>query len=391
MHVRLFWLASLISLPLLSFAQLDTAGRGPDELFEYARQLAAKGRYADARMVARALLQRAPGYHDATVLTARTYGWQRQFDSARVVLRTLLQRSPTVLDAHCALADVELWAQRYDAAVRAADVGLKLYPQNEELLKRKATALGRGVRSKPADNRVALTYSGDFFEQYYGPMHALECVYERQTVRGPLIAHITAGSRFDRNGIQLGADWYPRLTPTVSGFISYAYSGSVLFPDHRIGLEASATVSDQWEASVGGRAFVFEEFAPVWLGTVSGTIYTGRWLISLRPYLTVRGTSSALSGVVSTRYTYGEETEYVFGRIGTGFSADERFIQTSEGFAGKELFFLESQFVGVGAQFPLSGSVDMRIGGDYTKRELGFQAGTFVSMFTLTAGISYRW
>jgi YaiO family outer membrane protein len=120
-------------------------------------------------------------------------------------------------------------------------------------------------------------------------------------------------------------------------------------------------------------------------------MYSGAWLISLRPYLTVRREESALSGVLSVRYHFGGETEYLFGRVGTGFSADERFIQTNEGFVGKDLFFLESQFLGIGAQMPLSASVDARVGADYTRRELGFLSGEFVSMFTATAGISYHW
>ena len=402
-----------------AIGQLDTAGKGPDELFVLARTLAVQGERAQARTVLHLLLQRAPEYDDARILLARTHAWDGQYDTARAILENALKRNPALLDACTALSDVNLWSSRFDQALAAAQSGLRLFPQDDQLLLRKARALhgldrdadaltildslvrhpvagseARAFRSEVQHraplHMVTLTYGVDSYATSYSPMHIIAAAGETRTSGGIVGLRVTTVRRFNATGAQIEGEFYPVLSRAIYGYLDYGYSPSGLFPRHRLGAEVFSRLSSQIEASVGGRAFLFPGESAVVMGTGTATLYTGSFYLSLRPFFTFRDKEWATSGVLTLRYYTEENGDYLFARIGSGFSADERWLQSSNGFSGRGVYFLASGFAGLGVIHSVGNGVALAGDVSYTRQELGFSLGKYVAVYSATFGVRVR-
>ena len=73
----------LYFLLLSGSVQAQAPAIDTDSLFKQAQELAFKGKYKDSRQLSRQVLQVAPAYLDASLLIARTYAWEQQYDPDR--------------------------------------------------------------------------------------------------------------------------------------------------------------------------------------------------------------------------------------------------------------------------------------------------------------------
>jgi YaiO family outer membrane protein len=417
---NILWIVccAILLIPNTVWAQQDTIGRTTDELFILARDRAAEGKYREARQLARAVLVRAPQYHDASILLARTYAWEQRYDSARVILKHVLRSAPSTVDAFDALTDVEFWSQQYEEVLALIQQALQLYPKNPGFLAKRIRALhflgrteeankyytefARSFSTDPAfpalrdevhpnirANTLKVTTGTDSYVQYYAPTHSMSLAYERRTNIGPISFRLNGLRRFQTSAGQGEVEWYPRISRTSYGYVGYAYAASPLYPNHRFGIEGGMRVSEQIEAGLGGRAFLYTSRNPVWLGTMTATIYTASWYINLRPFVTVRGSRSALSGSLNVRYYLDGEENYLFARAGIGFSADDRFLRTTSGTMEAEVFFLEMQSLGTGIQHSVNDWFHVTAEAGYSRQELIFLPGRFVSVFSGTLGFGF--
>ncbi len=115
-----------------------------DSLYFKARNLAHSGETEKALEAALILLERNPLHHDASVLAARLYSWERQFDSARYYIKNVTDHHPGYHDAMSALIDIEIWDGNYLQAVEAAENALSFHPGDEEFMFKKARGLFYG-------------------------------------------------------------------------------------------------------------------------------------------------------------------------------------------------------------------------------------------------------
>jgi YaiO family outer membrane protein len=97
--------------------------------------------------------------------------------------------------------------------------------------------------------------------------------------------------------------------------------------------------------------------------------YFGSFWVSFRPYVIPNNAGVSTSDSLTLRRSLADPENFISLRAGAGFSADERTLQSSTGFAGKEVFYLQSQSVGQGGATL-----------DVTNQELGFNPGTYVVM-----------
>ena len=232
--------------------------------------------------------------------------------------------------------------------------------------------------AKPVHSVAGAEYGIDAFDRIYGPMHLATAYGGTRGPAGTFYGKFHVASRFRQTGAQAEAEAYPIFSRGSYGYAAYAYSGSPLFPRHRVGIEAYQAFEWSIEGSMGVRLFAFDDRRTITLLTGSASLYSGNFLISARPYVTVNVPESAWSFVASGRYYFGEAEEYVSVRIGAGFAPDERSIQSNTGFPGKQIFYLQSQTGGSGIQFEITRKVLAGIQVDLTRQELSFLPGSFV-------------
>ncbi len=111
-----------------------------DSLYLKARDEAFSGNYNNARKMCRELLSIYPSYYDATALIGKTYAWEHKTDSARKMLLPLLDIEPDSYDVLTLLVDNAIWGQQYDEAISYADKALVYYPNDADILYKKANA-----------------------------------------------------------------------------------------------------------------------------------------------------------------------------------------------------------------------------------------------------------
>lgn len=400
-------------------AQIDTLNMTSEELFTLAREKAFSGHREESRLLCRTILSRSPSYTDARVLLARTYAWDGRWEEARFELRRVLEEKPEYRDAFNALIDVELWDEKYEKALELAISGLRSHPSDEELLLRKIRALKglgrekqaltvlntledlnpslaeiallrRSIGNSSMNNGIGVNYASDWFSDTYDPMHYAYIQVSRRTTYGSLFARFNYSTRFGTQGNQVEVDLYPRITDGVYAYLNYGTSASDLFPKHRAGGELYTKLPSSYEGSLGLRYLFFGPASSVTIYTGSLGYYFGSYWISFRPYFIPNNAGLSNSASLTVRRYLADPENFISLRAGAGFSADERALQSSTGFAGKEVFYLQSQSVGLGWQGNLATNYLLVATLDVTNQELGFNQGNYVVLYSLSMGVRVR-
>jgi YaiO family outer membrane protein len=424
-HVKkLCWTLGLtiagLMLPHDVFAQIDTLNLNTDELFSLARTKAFAGQREEARGLCRIILTRNPSYLDARILLGRSYAWDKRWDEARTELRRAVEAEPTYKDALLASIDVELWDEKYAQAIDIANIALSSNPSDVDYLLRKVRALigfGRnsdalfllkkvealnpslteistlrnGIEGKSMNNDVGINYATDRFSETYDPMHYGYLQLSRRTPYGTMFGRVNYSSRFASQGVQVEGDLYPRIADGVYAYINYGFSNSDLFPKHRGGAEIYTKLTSSYEGSVGLRYLYFGPTSSVTIVTGSLALYFGNYWLSLRPYLIPGDAGLSKSANLTVRRYLKDAENYLSLRIGAGFSADERALQSNTGFQGQtEVFHLQSQTIGIGWQQSFGAHYLSNATFDVTNQELGVSPGRYVLMYSFSIGVRVR-
>jgi YaiO family outer membrane protein len=413
-----FLLSTLTMIPAM--AQDDSTKLGTDELFKIARDKAFNKQREEARILLRVILQRSPSYYDVRILLGRTYAWDSKYDSARIELKHVLAEDPSHKDALNALVDVELWNVQYMQALETVTNALSYYPSDEEFLLKKARTLkdlGRDVDAlnvlnkledihpsaqgiislrqeivtKTMLNGIGINYATDRFSDIYDPMQYVYLQYSRRTPYGSIFGRLNYSSRFHSEGTQIEFDFYPKISDGKYGYLNYGFSNSPLFPKHRLGAEYYTNLPASFEGSLGFRYLSFGSGTTVtiYTGTV-GYYYRNYWF-SVRPYLTPGDAGTSKSVSLTIRYFFGDVDDYLSVKAGTGFTPDERPVQSNAGYSGTtEVFHLKSQTAGIGLQKMFGTYMLLVASFDFTNQELSFSPYDYVKMYSLSAGIRLK-
>ena len=243
------------------------------------------------------------------------------------------------------------------------------------------------VPGRAPDILVGAEYGIEAFDEVYRPMHQGEVFGGIRNASGSYLLKLVAGKRFGKSGMQAELESYPLLADRLYAYLSYAYGETPVFPRHRLGLEVFKGLPSGFEASLGTRAFSFPEGESIVLATGSIAYYFQNLIFSFRPFLSVNAPRTGFSGLIQARYYLSENEEFVFGRVGAGFTPDERWIQSSQGIPGTELTLLQSQAAGAGIQSLVATKLMVTGRLDITRQEIAFRPGAYVLDFSLGCGI----
>ncbi|MEW5797701.1 MAG: YaiO family outer membrane beta-barrel protein [Bacteroidota bacterium] len=411
-----FFLAVLIAASY-SFAQMDES-LGSDELFTLAREKAFNGERDSARILLHAALKKSPSYADVRIFLARTYAWDGMRNEARNEIQNVLRQDPKNNEALSVAIDVEMWDEKPEEAFTFCLRALRTYPNDEEFLLKKARILRDLNRedealitlsileeinpSNPEIQRIRESIKSTFimqgisanetydsYSKIFDPTHLTYIQYNRSTYFGSIIGRMNYRYRAGKSGVQGEFDAYPRIMSGLYAYLNYGFAGSSssLFPAHRAGLEAFFKLPSSFEGSFGGRYLNFGTGSDVTIYTGSLGYYYKDFWFSLRPYITPSNVSFSRSLNVAVRWYYaGSAEEYFSGKIGAGFSPDERNYDPANG----NVYYLKAQSFGIGWQKPLGIYSLLTMTFDLTKQELTFNPGEYVTVYSLSAGYRYK-
>lgn len=413
-HGVVFLLFALCTFFSPLCAQRDTTEVSVDELFTIAREKAYNKQRTESRTLLRIALLKSPKYYDIRILLGRTYAWDGKYDSARIELKQVLAAVPSHQDAYNALIDVELWSDQNTQALAAVNHALQYYPSDEEFLLKKARALknlGRDrealnvlntledihpsapgiepmrqvIVTKTLFNSIGINYAVDAFPES-APMHYFSLQYNRRTQFGSFFTRLNDSYRFEETGAQLEFDFYPRITDGTYAYLNYGFSNGPLFPKHRFGGEFYSNLPASFEGSLGFRFLYFGPGSSVTIYTGTIGYYYGSFWFCFRPYFTPGDAATSKSASLTLRYFFGDIEEYVSFRMGAGFTPDERFLQASSGIDSKEVYYLDSQTFGIGLQMTAGLHYLLTASFDYTHQEKSYDPGSYLKMYSLSAG-----
>lgn len=408
---RLLPVFFLLLVPAVLLAQ----EAGIDERFQQAREAAFAERYEEARRICRSILEEAPDYHEVRVLMGRTYAWEERFAEAREIFQEVLERDPRNRGAFGALADVAYWSGDFGEAARLTGRALDFHPGAPELMDRRIRILvamkryreagllfSRLQRSAPGYdeldglremvgsyrfiNGLRAAWGYDRYSDLYDPSHEAFLQYRRTTGMGPVIGRLRLQRRFGENGLQGEVDWYPVFGEGFYAYLSYAYSGSRLYPEHRAGLEVYHRLPLSMEVSLGARQLVFAGGESVTLLTGSLSAYAGSYYLSLKPYVVPRSSGVDRSAVLLVRRYLGGPDSYLWISGSMGVSPTERTYQRVEA----DIFSLESWGAAAGLRRYIGSSVSLELSVEYERQERLDMPGSFLDILTLNTQFGYR-
>jgi len=345
-----------------------------DSLFFKAQNMALDGKWDRAREAALDLLERNPLYHDASILIARLFAWEKNYDSARVFIRNVTDQSPGYHDAMSALVDIEIWDGNYSAALETAEIALSFHPGDKGFLYQKARAflyqdMENETRETLAnlleiypDNEEAVDllktldapgfyyyrensylmsgYYGEYFhEPYSRNFHMGTAGYSHFISPGPVTVKLNfANTYFDGTGmtrypsLQYEIESYPRLSPDSYLLLNYAYSrrrspGQV-FPGHRGAFEYFRNLPRGFEASLGLRFMYWDKTYFFYTGSV-GKYYGNMWF-SFRPYIFPGDNGWSGSWYFNARKYFSSADDFAGIVLGFGLSPDETLSDLTE-------------------------------------------------------------
>lgn len=393
----LFFLTISWSLNAQDWKDLD-----PDELFSMARKEVFAGNKAEGREKLRYILEKSPGYDDVKVFLAKSYSWDGLYEVARTELQVILKKNPSHRDAIYALVDVELWSRNFNDALVVIQQAMREHPGDENLLFKEARALAFLARNKealltleklleiaPAHKTgtalydsirfqshlytAGVTFGTEFFSRVFDPSYYITAQLSRRNSWGSSHIRFNHAKRFDSYGSQFEVDLYPRISKSIYSYLNYGYSGSVLFPEGRIGAELFFKLPKDMETSAGVRHMRFDHDTKIMMYTGSVGWYVGNYWLSIRPFITRdHATGTSVSATMFSRRYFKHAENYLELNAGVGFSPDLRRMQNATGLSENEIYLLKSQRVGLACQKVLCTTWTINLSVDVARQELGF-------------------
>ncbi|MFS4455451.1 YaiO family outer membrane beta-barrel protein [Maribacter sp. 2304DJ31-5] len=383
-------------------AQDATYSGNPDASFLTARELAFSGQRDMARDTLKSILTKYPDYIDVRCLMAKTYSWDNDHDEARLQFNRITSREKKNKEVWVAAIKNEQYAKNYTIALGLTNKALLYLEDDGELLGLHAQILKQieaqqllqnilkeTKKEDKSDQSITLYTQGEFFDEGLDAMYYGALEYKKKTKWGVLIPRLNFNRRFNNDGIQAEMDAYPRFSKTLSGYFNYGFSGSKIFPRHRIGGEVLKELPKALEVSLGFRHLSFEnDNATILTGTFG--LYRGNYYAVLRPYVVPDAREGVgVSGNLLIRKYLRDGNNFMGLNLVYGFDTELNQFIVDGALLAETLLYLESQKLRFEYQFSNSKSNNIyKTNLGVNRQELAFSSGKF--FWSVTAGIAYE-
>ncbi len=309
-------------------------------------------------------LQLAPQYHDIRILQIRDYWALGEMDKADTDLNYLLTNAPDYVDtkpliisrlskfknpekALVFIQKVELvYPNDLSLEISKSQYLLKAGKRKEsrslalELIKSSGltgaqryglqTLLNRTVSDEIAVNYQYIHFSKDYTRN--DPWQSLSTEYQHNFNRTAVIGRVNYSDRSYDQGILYELEAYPVFNDRLYAFTNIGVSDGTIFPDVRASASLFYNFAKVFEMETGGRMLFFNKKS-YFTGIIGMTAYQGRFYLNARTFLGPKRLDKLVQNYqVNVRYYFKSADNYLFLRLGSGISPDERtlFSQVQE-------------------------------------------------------------
>lgn len=328
-------------LGIIGPGNAQTIVTNPETLYDSIRVIALDGRFTQAEVMARDLVDENRDYGDAIVLLARIVAWQERYSEAIEILDSLLVWQPEHDDARVARETIMEWMdadnlRAGEELMGVAEVEVPEVPEVPQISEvPEALELPEASESSVSDSLARgvdlyMGYSFDTFEepyQRYWQIFSMGARYE--TGRGPVMgtvnfgnlqANLPAGRQ--TTGIQLQAEYWPKIGKKDYAWIAWAYSPFSYFPQHRVSAEYWHSLSKGWVVSAGASYYYFDQ--NIFIPAFSVEKYIGKYWFSGKTYIHLKDAGTTASLFLTAR-RYINDFDYLQLSVGAGTAPDEPY------------------------------------------------------------------
>lgn len=388
----------------------------PDTSFETARKLAFNSQRSQAQDTLLSILTKYPDYHEIRSFLATTFAWDGEYKKARKEFSYVIDKNAQNKSNWVAAINNELWAEAPYTALEMTATALTIFPDDEEILLQKASALEKTdkpfdalktldfILSKNPTNQKALDYKNslnqklrfntigirsevNLFSETFDPMQFHTLKYSRNTPYGSIIAKVNLSRRFNTDGAQYEVDMYPRIIKGLYAYLNFGLSNSSIYPSVRYGGELHKSLPHSFEASLGFRSLKYSTMTNIYTGSIGW--YNGNDYWSIRPYFTPGDGGTSTSVALSYRKYRTNADSYLSLGCSAGISPEINQFYFDANDAA--IINLNSQRVNVGYYFTTNNNKNAwGAQFDITRQEKIFSPGSYLWMYALTVSWDLR-
>ena len=434
MQLKFVNIILVVLLSQLSWGQ-DLAFNTPEPsgTLDVAWDLAFAGKHHSARDTLSEYLAKFPENAKARSLLARTYSWEGNYEGARKEFNAITSIDRKKREVWIAAVKNELYAKNDATALGLANKALYYLEQDEEIERLREIALQnvqnyiyqpysekdtlQGPLGKPSlkitskkkknkaskeelpkktpeekevpKNTFGVQNSFTVFSEVHDANVASTLNLKHQTKFGAVIPRISYANRFQKHGLQFGLSAYPKIAKKMYAYLSYAYSGASIYPNHSVGGDLYGSLPGSIEVSGGMRYMAFDA-RDISIITNSLGWYKGNYYFSLRSYITPKENNlTRVSGNLVVRKYLKDAENYLGASAGIGFSPELRQVILDGTVLSETLLYLESQRISLEYQFTGKNTPNIyktRLG--VSRIELFSAPGSFI--FSVSAGLTYK-
>lgn len=243
----------------------------------------------------------------------------------------------------------------------------------------------QNILTRTVSNEIGINYQYVNFSEGYNrtdPWNTISAEYLHYFNRTALIGRIHYTDRSYDQGYLYELESYPVFSDKVYSQLNAGFSNGEVYPSFRGSASLFVNFLKIFEAEAGGRLLHFDT-QDYFTGIVGLTAYQGKFYLNLRSFIGPERLNKLVRNYqFNLRYYFEDIDNYLFARIGSGISPDEKtiFTQVQEN-PGLEAYYFNvgiNKSFGIHHLFQVSGGY---LNEDVDQNNKGHQ---------LLAAISYR-
>jgi len=386
-----------LSLFILITCSFNIVGQtNIDSLFSVAIKYSRLEKYDMAIKNAKQVIDVDSTRNDVKLFIANVYAWDQNYEASKKYISDVYSNKPFYNDLYDTWLNVLLWNKEYEELLKTIDVarnngysnkynvvlkkalayqGLKQYNaginyinQNSALLDSVAiNNIYLELKKSSSKNTITGYYAVDFFDKNNPtPQHLAYVDYSLNLNRNIFILRMNYANRFKLEDFQPEIDLYHIFKNNHYLYANYGFGiKNKLFPQHRFGLEYFFPFGNVYEASLGGKYFIYQNSTATVLTGHLGKYMSNIWL-ALRPYYTIKEGSNSFAALFNMRFYAKNQISYTGLELGYGNSPDDRFVYSQP----NETIWLSAYKIKLERNIAIRHSNELRLGVGYVYEEI---------------------
>ena len=380
----------MLVLPYQIISQ-ETLETNPDKIYQSALEEYHNQNFEQSLNYTNRGLDIAPEYHDIRILQIRNLWALEDFIAADSDLGFLLKKAPDYIDVNpLVLQRINRFNDNQEA-LEFIHKMQQLYPEDAKLQVKKAQILFKDhqrsearnlaqqlikakdlsgedryilqiLLSRTVRNEIGVSYNYiNFSEEYlnYQNWHTTSAEYQHNFNRTAVIGRINYSDREINSGSLVELEAYPVFNERFYAFTNLGFSNGAVFPEFRGSVSLHYNFLKILEGEVGGRILNFSGQS-YFSGILGLSAYYEQFYFNARTFIGPERSGQLIQNYqFNVRYYLKDADNYLFARLGSGVSPDERTDYTQIQYPGLETYYLSA---GINKTFGMNHIVQLSAG-----------------------------